>query len=199
MGIINTVSENQDSSLGYDLSDLDLATESVSEQSESWNEYVHSSWKSLCENPKFNDLPYKIETDKYGKIIMSPMRLVHGKYQVRIARIVAEKMIGGETISECAIRTTEGTRVADVAWFSADRWDIVKDEYDATVAPEICVEIMSPSNTIQEMDEKRALYFEKGALEFWLCSEEGEMSFFNANGKMEQSEMCAEFPVKIEG
>mgnify|MGYP001313879954 CR=1 FL=1 len=36
-------------------------------------------------------------------------------------------------------------------------------------APEICLEILSPSNSIVEMEMKRALYFEAGAREVWEC------------------------------
>ena len=46
-----------------------------------------------------------------------------------------------------------------------------------TSAPEICVEILSPSNTQPEINEKRALYFDAGATEVWICNLNGSMSF----------------------
>lgn len=36
-----------------------------------------------------------------------------------------------------------------------------------TMAPEICVEVISPENTCAEMAETKALYFAAGAGEFW--------------------------------
>jgi Uma2 family endonuclease len=44
-------------------------------------------------------------------------------------------------------------------------------------APKICVEIISPSNTAAEIEEKRALYFEAGAQEGWTCGLDGELRF----------------------
>ena len=38
-----------------------------------------------------------------------------------------------------AVKTSKGTKVADLAWFSPERWEQVKDEFDASVAPEIDV------------------------------------------------------------
>ncbi len=30
------------------------------------------NWASICENPVLANLPYKIQTDKWGNIVMSP-------------------------------------------------------------------------------------------------------------------------------
>ena len=50
------------------------------------------------------------------------------------------------------------------------------------VAPEICVEIVSPSNS-DEMEEKIQLYLHQGAKEVWLCNQQGEISYFTLNGQ----------------
>jgi hypothetical protein len=55
----------------------------------------------------------------------------------------------------------------------------------------------SPANTPDEMDKKRALYFERGAVEVWLCSWEGNMTFYGTEGKPKPSEFCATFPDTI--
>lgn len=47
-----------------------------------------------------------------------------------------------------------------------------------TLAPEICVEIMSESNDWNEMEEKIALYREAGAEEVWDVDQEDEVRFF---------------------
>jgi Uma2 family endonuclease len=51
-------------------------------------------------------------------------------------------------------------------------------------APPICVEIVSPSNTATQMEEKRALYFASGAKEVWVCERDGKMRFFDSAGKL---------------
>ncbi|MEZ4525098.1 MAG: Uma2 family endonuclease [Desulfobacterales bacterium] len=128
------------------------------------------NWQQVCENPGLRDLPYKIEINERDQIIMSPARLAHGNYPFEIGRILFEIMNWqGRIVTECAIRTAKGTKVADVAWFSEQRWNQVRHEYDSPVAPEICAEVISSANTDSEMREKKRLYFQAGAEEIWFC------------------------------
>lgn len=156
------------------------------------------NWQEVCEHPSLKDLPFKIELDELGKIIMSPVKLYHSFYQGEIAFLLRSLLNGGRVLPECAIKTTQGTKVADVTWVSLARWAILKTEIEASIAPEICVEIISSSNTKKEMAEKSALYFEVGAKEVWLCNETGNLSFFNGEGQLEQSLLVACFPKCIE-
>lgn len=154
------------------------------------------SWAEVCESPHLKDLPYKIETNRHGKILMSPNYLWHSSYQVRIARLLGDFMSEGEVLTECAIDTTDGTRVADVAWVSEERFAPHKKSYSLPIAPEICVEILSNSNTREEMQGKMQLYFAAGAREVWLCDEAGKMEFFTfeAVGSVAHSRLCESFP-----
>ena len=68
----------------------------------------------------------------------------------------------------------------------------------STIAPEICVEVMSPGNTWAQMLNKRALYFKAQAEEFWICSETGAMNFFNPTGELASSRLVPEFPKSLE-
>ena len=122
------------------------------------------SYQDLCEDKSLRDLPYRIETDKYGKIIMSPTRMQHGRWQFLIGQKL-EALLNGVAVTEAAIQTSDGTKVADVVWYSESQWQRVKDDYDASIAGEICVEIFSPTNSDQEMQAQKALFFEKGAQE----------------------------------
>jgi Uma2 family endonuclease len=65
------------------------------------------------------------------------------------------------------------------------------------IAPEICVEIESPSDSRGEREERKRLYFEKGAAEFWVCDLDGRMEFHDSTGSIPQSRLCPEFPPKI--
>ena len=64
-------------------------------------------------------------------------------------------------------------------------------------APEICVEIISPTNMLEEQMHKGSLYLQAGAEEFWLCDELGNVRFFDASGPLERSQLCPDFPVKV--
>jgi Uma2 family endonuclease len=105
----------------------------------------------------------------------------------------------GRVSPECPVKTSKGTKVADVAWAGPaflKKHGIKKVELPES--PEVVVEIESPSKSAAELEEKRLLYFEKGAREFWLCDEEGHMRFFNPRGELARSEIFGGFPGRIE-
>lgn len=156
------------------------------------------NWQEVCEHPSLKDLPFKIELDELGKVIMSPVKIYHSILQGEIEFLLRSLLKNGKTLPECAIKTRKGTKVADVAWVSLDVLSKIKDETEASIAPEICVEVISSSNTKKEMAEKRQLYFEAGAIEVWMCNENGDMSFFNAQQPLIRSVLVPEFPEKIE-
>ncbi len=101
----------------------------------------------------------------------------------------------GKAVTECPVQTSAGVRVPDVAWTSPER----RQPVIYTLAPEICVEVLSPYNDQEEMDEKRALYFEAGAREVWLCAEDGRMTFYGPDGLLPGgSQFCPAFPALVE-
>jgi Uma2 family endonuclease len=66
----------------------------------------------------------------------------------------------------------------------------------ATRAPEICVEIMSKSNTEAEMEEKRRLYREIGADEVWVVDTDGKIEFYRDEA-LETSSIVPTAPVHL--
>jgi Uma2 family endonuclease len=61
-------------------------------------------------------------------------------------------------------------RIADVAFVSQERWEHVDLESHFQGAPDLVVEVLSPSNTAQEMLEKQKLCLDNGAREFWVVN-----------------------------
>lgn len=155
-------------------------------------------WKEVTENPNLRDLPFKIELNEWGQIVMNPVKLNHSVYQGEIIHLLKSLNPDGRVLAECAIWTRKGTKVADVAWFSVEKWKSQKGKTEATVAPEICVEVISMSNSNAEMKEKRKLYFEQGAEEVWICDEYGTVTFYNSKRELTKSKLFSEFPNKIE-
>ncbi len=43
------------------------------------------NWLEVCEHPALQNLPFKIELDETGKIIMVPTKVYHSIYQGEIA------------------------------------------------------------------------------------------------------------------
>ena len=155
------------------------------------------TWEEVCADPNLNHLPSKIELNKRGKNEMSPAKSYHFEFQGEIARLLSNLRPDGVVMPECAIETSDSTKVADVAWVSRERRRRIRHDVSYASAPEICVEILSMSNGPEEMRHKRLLYFEAGAVEFWLCDERGQMSFFSTDGPLLHSSLCPEFPNRI--
>jgi len=59
-------------------------------------------------------------------------------------------------------------RRADVAFVSRTRWDQIPSDKHLEGAPELVVEVLSPSNSAAEMVDRRNLCLENGSREFWL-------------------------------
>ena len=117
------------------------------------------TWQEVMDNPYLQNLPFKIELSKWGKVEMSPASNLHGKRQGEIFSELRKKR-GGVVIIECSIQTEDGVRVADQTPYPQ--------------APELCVEIMSPSNTWAEMHMKAGLYLKAGAKEVWIDPLDGK-------------------------
>jgi Uma2 family endonuclease len=156
------------------------------------------TWAELCDNPKFQDLPFKIELNRAGQIIMSPTKNAHGYYAAKIAQMLKELIGKGETFVELAIETEDSTKVADAAWASDKTFKIIKNEVSCSVAPEICVEVRSPGNSNAEIAFKRELYLKAGAREYWVCDQTGGLQFFDSTGQIAKSGLCPLFPESIE-
>ena len=154
-------------------------------------------WEEVCDHPSLRDLPFKIETNEKGEIVMNAVKVIHSLYQGEIEYRLRQLLSDGKALPECAIKTRKGTKVADVAWATNERIRTIKGEAECSIAPEICIEVCSDSNTDDELTEKRGLYFEAGALEVWICLD-GLMSFFDCQGQLRRSRLAPDFPVCID-
>jgi len=159
-------------------------------------------WDELCSDEQLAKLGWRIETDRNGTILMNfPAEYSHGGKQSDISHVLCQTLPDGRTTVECPISTSEGIKVADVAWVSKSRLAKIGGRTALKSAPEICVEVLSPRNTRREIEEKRALYFEAGAKEVWICERDGRMRFFlKAKPAVDAgaSTLCPEMPPKID-
>jgi Uma2 family endonuclease len=151
-------------------------------------------WAHIVRDPALQDLPYKIETNEQGQIILSPHSNRHSFLQDKIQQLLRRHAPEGSTPPEFAVATPHGVKSPDVAWISPERRNKMEEEGDpTTLAPEICVEVLSESNTAEEMNEKRALYREAGAQEVWLVESDGRIRFFG-DDEQEQSQLAPDMP-----
>ena len=158
-------------------------------------------WAELLADRELAKVEGRIETDRHGRIIMSPPPgPSHGSFQLEIGHRLRNLMPGGRVLTECPISTADGVKAADVAWVSPERMKELGEQVCFPHAPDLCVEVLSPGNTEAEMKEKMALYFDAGTREVWLCARSGAMSFFRpgAGRPARASQLCPQFPQQVE-
>ncbi len=57
------------------------------------------NWQEVCEHPSLKDLPFKIELDEFGRIIMSPVKLYHSALQIEIEFLLRSLLIRWQAIT----------------------------------------------------------------------------------------------------
>jgi Uma2 family endonuclease len=145
------------------------------------------TWEQVLSNPFLQNLPFKIELNRFGQILMSPASNRHGMIQSDVGYELRRRKRKGRVINECSIDTPDGVKVADVA---SDAFLAVHGEQTPySQAPEICVEIVSPSNSKLEIESKVALYLNQGALEVWVVNNKKQVSYFSVAGQLPKSKL----------
>ena len=151
-------------------------------------------YSGLLEDRRYAGVPGKLELTAWGQIIMTPPAEVwHYRVAARLARKLMASL-GGEAFQEGAIAIEgAGTPVADVVWCSDEFIRQHGREKILLRAPEICVEVLSPSNSIRELDEKRTAYLAAGALEVWIVDPAGKTISVHGNeGRRDRSQFAVD-------
>jgi Uma2 family endonuclease len=166
-----------------------MPTTTTREQQEHWHEIVN--------DPLLSDLPYKLETNARGQILLSPHSAHHSDQQGRIIALLGKHAPSGLARPEFPLCTEKGIKMPDVAWITDERRDEMRATGDPpTLAPEICIEVMSQTNDWDEMHEKRALYREAGAKEVWIVDRDEQIHVFR-DDEREHSNLVPEFPSSL--
>jgi Uma2 family endonuclease len=141
----------------------------------------------------------KIETDREGHVMMSPSAgKDHGDRQAEIVYQLRSLLPAGGVLAECGVSTQEGNKTPDISWISMHHPQFRQPDVKVlNPAPEICVEVLSPSNSTEDIELKKRLYFAEGAQEVWVCGLEGQMKFFSPAGELKSSKLCPKFPKRI--
>jgi Uma2 family endonuclease len=115
-----------------------------------------------------------------GRIVeMSPPGFTHGKIGGRFYQALANFAdthdLGQVAVGEVGVytqRNPDTVRGADVVYISQERYQQVSSGSFLDVAPEIIVEVMSPSNTWSEVTQKLREYFATGVDLVWVADPE---------------------------
>jgi len=74
-------------------------------------------WAELLADRELAKVEGRIETDRHGHIILSPIPAPsHGSFQSEIGHLLRSLMGTGCVLTECPISTADGVKAADVAW-----------------------------------------------------------------------------------
>ena len=155
---------------------------------------LRQRWRQLADNPVVAAIPCKVELNEKGAIEVSPPTVPHAFLQGLLTRELARQRPEGTTLPECPIETDIGIRVPDVVWVSPDLMQRHRNEKEFRVAPELCVEVLSPTNTRIEMAEKTAAYLAAGAKEVWIVGEDGVAEIYTNAGRVSASTLGFELP-----
>jgi Uma2 family endonuclease len=148
-------------------------------------------WDAVLRDPVLRESPYRIELNRWGTIEMTPVKPFHSRVSQRLATFL-EDALGGEAFTELAIALPAGLRVPDVAWCSPAFLTRHADEFEPaslalSEAPELCVEVMSESNSLGEIREKCDAYLAAGAIEAWIVMPDLRIRYFDKDGERAHS------------
>ncbi len=125
---------------------------------------------------EFEQLPDPTNGDRlelhHGEVIsVPPPKLGHTLIQGNLTdNLVPRFRAAGRVLTEVGFRTPGGRnyRIADVAFVTKARLAASSDDGCLESAPELVVEVLSPSNSASEMLDREQLCLENGTLEFWV-------------------------------
>ena len=144
-------------------------------------------YRTLCDDPCFANVPGKIELDAWGRMVMSPASTYHGRVQGNLTHKL-KAALGGHVVTEAPIATPTGLFVADLAWASPSFMTAHASESPFMRAPELCIEVVSASNSVKELTEKRDAYLAVGAEEVWIVYPQSKRcEFYGSRGLLPHS------------
>jgi Uma2 family endonuclease len=140
------------------------------------------TFEEFAQLPEPKGFRYELHHGELIEVLFPKIRhvRVHHQLQVLLAEAASP---GGIVITEMPYRPVpeyEGWR-ADVAYMPRERWDGIQDYLVG--APELVIEVLSPSNTASEMRDKRKLCLANGSVEFWVVDpDQREVEVSTADG-----------------
>ena len=154
-------------------------------------EELGARYRELCDDRRYENLHAKIEIDSWGRLLMSPPSVYHAVLQGELCRRLG--VLGGQVIGEVSVLAADRVMVADAAWASGEFMRRHGTETPLGAAPEICVEVVSPSNSRRELKEKIAGYLAMGAVEVWIVYPKSRrIEFFGKSGAIGQSQYAVD-------
>lgn len=117
------------------------------------------------------DLKVKLEILNNQLTIMPAPSILHQKISNRLSNrftnFVEENVLGEILVAPTDVKFDEDNVAQPDILFVAIKRSEIMENHAITGAPDLVVEIISPSNDVKEMKAKRTLYESKGVEEYW--------------------------------
>lgn len=88
-------------------------------------------------------------------------------------------------------------RVADVGFVTQARWDATDPDDNLAGAPELVIEVESPSNTAAELKDKQLLCLANGCQEFWIVYPKLELVEIATSGGIKEYRRGDSIPLRV--
>jgi len=151
-------------------------------------------WRQLASDPLVAAIPFKVELNEKGAIEVSPPTTRHAFLQAFVANELMRQRPDGTTFTECPVETDIGVRVPDVVWASPEFMQRHGTESEFRAGPDLCVEVLSPTNTRAEIAEKVAAYLAAGSREVWVVGDDGVPEIHGSDGRISMSALNFDLP-----
>ena len=129
------------------------------------------NWKEVCESPELQNLPFKLELNKDGEVVMNAVRVNHALFAGKSIHFLEIHLLNGYSLPEFLVMISDNVKSPDVVWISGGKvgagqgFGCLKH-----FSRNLCRSGIS-SEHLKKLYEKAQLYFEQSALEVWFCNE----------------------------
>ena len=156
----------------------------------------------------------RMELDEGELITMAPAAGMHGRIESRITRVLdrflEEHPVGELLTSDTGFilsRDPDVVRCPDLAFLRADKATAVRDQGFVETAPDLALEIVSPSDRATALSRKVRQYLEAGTHTVWVVHRDtrevhvheasGTSRFLTADQILEAPDLLPGFSVKV--
>ncbi|HXB68804.1 MAG TPA: Uma2 family endonuclease [Candidatus Acidoferrales bacterium] len=169
------------------------------------------STKTLLTADELEQMPgddsVRLELDEGELITMPPAGFDHGDYgeniALRLGNYVKKHRLGKVIICEVGFRLRDDTvRAPDVSFIRRERVQAVRHRGFGRGAPDLAVEIFSPSDSVRQLMRKVKQYFAAGCHTVWIFyPEQREVNVLEATGadRLLQGDDLLEAPELLPG
>jgi Uma2 family endonuclease len=154
-----------------------------------WHTKNMAALPQLITVEQFRQLPeggeYAYELHSGEVVALTRPKPRYWMLQKRLSRLLEQKLNEfGEVVIELPYRAVAeyDLRAADVAVISHARYAAIDPEVDLRGAPELVIEVKSPSNTPRQLQQIAALCLASGAFEFWVVDPDACSVSVGSNG-----------------